>query len=95
MSQKLLVLLFVFGSIFISQAASEITLEPKVYIKEYYKNGSLKAEGWAIGQMKTNYWTFYHKNGTIASKGVFQKQLQKWLLVFLYQERKTNQGRSF
>lgn len=72
MSQKLLVLLFIFGSIYISKATTEISSNTKIYSKEYYKNGSLKAKGLTIGKMKTNYWTFYHKNGIIASKGSFK-----------------------
>ena len=82
MSQKLLVLLFVFGSIFISKATSRISSDAKVYSKEYYKNGSLKAEGWAIGKMKTNYWTFYHKNGIIASKGSFKNNYKNGYWYF-------------
>jgi antitoxin component YwqK of YwqJK toxin-antitoxin module len=41
----------------------------KLYTKEYYENGNMKAEGWEIGEIKTGFWIFYHPNGTIESKG--------------------------
>lgn len=51
---------------------SEIGKTEKMYTKEYYDNGNLKAEGWSSMDTKTDYWTFYHKNGKIASKGNFR-----------------------
>jgi len=45
----------------------------KMYSKEYYENGFIKAEGWQMDSSKTGYWIFYHPNGKIASKGHFEK----------------------
>ena len=45
----------------------------KMYAKEYYSNGQIKAEGWEMGSMKMGYWKFYHANGALASKGHFKK----------------------
>lgn len=77
-----LVVLFLFGNIKDAYAvytidtsfiiSSEIVNTEKMYTKEYYSNGKLKAEGWSSMDTKTDYWTFYHKNGKIASKGNFR-----------------------
>ena len=45
----------------------------RMYIKEYYSNGNLKAEGWVMGSEKTSYWYHYHENGNIASRGHYKK----------------------
>lgn len=44
----------------------------KMYSKEYYTNGNLKAEGWVHNMTKTNYWFFYHDNGKVAAKGHYE-----------------------
>ena len=49
----------------------------KNYQKEYYTNGTLKAEGWELGVTKIDYWYFYHPNGEIASKGSFSKDTKE------------------
>ncbi|MBL4662736.1 MAG: hypothetical protein JKY22_04075 [Flavobacteriaceae bacterium] len=45
----------------------------KMYSKEYYHNGQIKAEGWEMGNMKMGYWKFYHINGKLVSEGHFKK----------------------
>lgn len=42
-----------------------------VYIKEYYSDGSLKAEGWRANDMNQNYWIYYYPNQAVAKKGHF------------------------
>jgi antitoxin component YwqK of YwqJK toxin-antitoxin module len=67
MSKTLAFLIF-FGITMISGfAAGE-----KVYIKKYWANGTIKAEGWQMDTVKTDYWIFYHSNGIVASKGHFR-----------------------
>ncbi len=41
----------------------------KMYSKEYYGNGKMKAEGWEINGVKTGYWIFYYSNGNVTSRG--------------------------
>lgn len=43
----------------------------KMYAKEYYSNGNLKAEGWEMEDHRVGYWKFYHLNGTVSSEGHF------------------------
>jgi len=45
----------------------------RVYNKEYYSNGNLKAEGWVTSDKKTNYWYYYHENGKLASRGHYNE----------------------
>jgi antitoxin component YwqK of YwqJK toxin-antitoxin module len=52
-------------------ASTSLSVTEKIYIKEYYNNGSLKAEGWEINKMKTDYWYFYFQNGKIERKGSY------------------------
>lgn len=40
-----------------------------IYIKEYYGDGSLKAEGWRANDMNQDYWIFYYPNKEVAKKG--------------------------
>lgn len=54
----------------------------KLYTKDYYANGVLKAEGWEMGNMKMGYWIFYYKNGQVKSKGHFQNNYQNGYWYF-------------
>lgn len=65
-------LLFLFFGISCSTVlTATCSFTEKKYQKEYYANGTLKAEGWELDTNKTDYWYFYYSNGTIASKGNF------------------------
>ncbi|WP_432411840.1 toxin-antitoxin system YwqK family antitoxin [Rasiella sp. SM2506] len=54
----------------------------KNYQKEYYNNGTLKAEGWELGATKTDYWYFYYPNGEVASKGSFSNNKREGYWYF-------------
>ncbi|MEM7186421.1 MAG: hypothetical protein AAF466_07165 [Bacteroidota bacterium] len=69
--KKLIPLIFFFGIITGLHANTE-PLEKKFYAKEYYPDGTLQAEGWVMGDMKSGYWKMYHPNGKIASRGHFR-----------------------
>lgn len=43
----------------------------KKYQKEYFNDGTLKAEGWVKDSLKDGYWTFYHPNGNKEKEGHF------------------------
>ncbi|MEL6811306.1 MAG: hypothetical protein AAFP76_08235 [Bacteroidota bacterium] len=60
----------------------------KVYVKEYYSNGHLKAEGWKVGKAKVNYWKFYHSNGTVSSQGHFRKNKKHGYWYFFHKNGK-------
>jgi len=72
---KTLAFFLFFGMMTVVVSASRVTPSEnnKVYAKEYYQNGQIKAEGWEMGGMKMGYWKFYHANGSIASEGHFRK----------------------
>jgi antitoxin component YwqK of YwqJK toxin-antitoxin module len=42
------------------------------YVKSFYDNGNLKAEGWMDEDSKENYWYHYYPNGNLKSKGSFK-----------------------
>lgn len=46
--------------------------DQKEYYREFYDNGSIKAEGWKIGSQKVDYWYNYHPNGNISEQGHFR-----------------------
>lgn len=58
----------------------------KKYVKEFYNNGQLKAEGWQQMTVKTDYWIFYHPNGSIASKGHFKDNKRHGYWYFYHSE---------
>ncbi|PCJ98837.1 MAG: hypothetical protein COA50_00950 [Flavobacteriaceae bacterium] len=47
------------------------------YLKEYYDNGVLKAEGWSQKESKTGYWKFYFRNGKKSEEGHFDHNQRK------------------
>jgi antitoxin component YwqK of YwqJK toxin-antitoxin module len=72
MKLRLFVLFVCFCSVSDMCIASEIVETKKKYIKVYFNNGTLKAEGWIQKNHKTDYWIFYYETGIIASKGNFR-----------------------
>jgi antitoxin component YwqK of YwqJK toxin-antitoxin module len=75
-------LFFFFGILCSSISVAENPSTEKNYQKEYYTNGTLKAEGWEIGADKTDYWYFYHLNGKVASKGKFSNDTKEGYWYF-------------
>ncbi len=65
-----------FGKIFIITTFFLIfgntSAERKMYHKEYYETGKLKAEGWLKNGVKNEYWKFYHQNGSISEQGNYK-----------------------
>jgi len=47
----------------------------KKYHKEYFEDGTIKAEGWLNGSQKNGYWTFYHSNGSKKKEGRYKNDL--------------------
>ena len=43
------------------------------YIRQYDKQGVLKAEGWMHSGDKIGYWYYYHPNGAISQKGGYDQ----------------------
>ena len=54
---------------------------PKTYVKNYYKNGKMKSEGWIQQNQKNDYWFFYNENGSKKEEGHFaeNKKIEWWL----------------
>ena len=51
----------------------------KLYQKDYFANGNLKAEGWMVKDQKVDYWFFYYDNNTKKEEGHYTKgQKSKW-----------------
>ncbi|WP_299434843.1 hypothetical protein [uncultured Aquimarina sp.] len=74
MMHKLFIILATF-SFFGNQIKAQ-----KEYHREYYSNGSIKAEGWKMDHQKIDYWYTYHSNGNISEQGHFRnnKKIGYW-----------------
>jgi hypothetical protein len=58
----------------------------KVYIKEYYNTGILKAEGWTNNNTKEGYWVYYYPEGSKEKKGHYHKD-KKHGYWYFYSEK--------
>jgi antitoxin component YwqK of YwqJK toxin-antitoxin module len=43
------------------------------YVKYFFEDGSIKAEGWINGEQKENYWYFYYPNQKMKAKGSYKQ----------------------
>lgn len=48
----------------------------KKYVKAYYSNHQLKAEGWLESGEKTSFWKYYYRNGTVKKEGYYKDNLK-------------------
>ncbi len=55
------------------------------YQKDYYKNGSIRSEGWMTGEKRSGYWKFYFENGTTAHQGHFKIGNKEGYWYYYYQ----------
>lgn len=53
----------------------------KEYVKTYFKNGTIKSEGWVQQNQKVDYWFFYFENGKTKEQGHYEanKKCKWWL----------------
>jgi antitoxin component YwqK of YwqJK toxin-antitoxin module len=55
----------------------------KEYLKTYFKNGQLKAEGWQLQNQKVDYWLYYFENGTKKEEGHYAANKKcKWWIFY-------------
>lgn len=68
--------IFILTLLYFSTAAVE-----KTYLKSYYENGTIKAEGWMNENQKVDYWFYYYENGNKKEEGHYSnnKKTQWWL----------------
>ena len=57
------------------------------YVKEFYPNGTLKAEGWLNEGAKIKYWQYYYPNGNPMKKGHYTNDTQSGYWYFYYSKR--------
>ena len=48
----------------------------KMYQKDYYDNGQLKAQGWLVDNNKEDFWKFYYANGKMMQQGHYKNDRQ-------------------
>ena len=66
----------------------------KIYTKEYFNMGQLKAGGWLNGNAKTDYWFFYYKNEGKKEEGFYTvNQRNKYWKFYKVDEKKQMEGR--
>lgn len=78
------ILLFILTGLYSFGIVTSQILSEKIYVKEFYADGTPKAEGWLSGKNKTGYWYFYHTNGKIAEKGHFHTQKKEGYWYFYH-----------
>lgn len=78
------ILLFILTGLYSFGIVTSQILSEKIYVKEFYADGTPKAEGWLFGKNKTGYWYFYHTNGKIAEKGHFHTQKKEGYWYFYH-----------
>lgn len=55
----------------------------KTYVKNYFKNGNMKSEGWLQQNQKVDYWFFYNENGSKKEEGHYlENKKTKWWLFY-------------
>jgi antitoxin component YwqK of YwqJK toxin-antitoxin module len=55
----------------------------KEYVKLYFENGKMKAEGWILNGEKTEYWFYYYENGNKKEEGHYiNNQKTKWWIYY-------------
>ncbi|WP_378178941.1 toxin-antitoxin system YwqK family antitoxin [Aquimarina sp. SS2-1] len=64
---------------------SQVLVEKK-YQKEFYNDGSIKAEGWIIENQKIGYWYTYYPNGNIMEQGHFRNNKKDGYWYFYSQK---------
>ncbi|WP_299218049.1 hypothetical protein [uncultured Aquimarina sp.] len=60
----------------------------KKYQREYYSDGSIKAEGWKKDNQKVDYWYTYHPNGNILEQGHYRNNKKEGYWYFYSSESK-------
>ena len=66
----------------------------KLYTKEYFDMGQLKAEGRLNDNAKTDYWLFYYENGKIKEEGFYTvNQRNKYWKFYKVDGTKQMEGR--
>ncbi|RDY59419.1 toxin-antitoxin system YwqK family antitoxin [Flagellimonas nanhaiensis] len=60
----------------------------KMYHREYYDNGLVKAEGWKQGDTKEDFWKHYFSNGKIQAQGHYKMDLKDGYWYFHNKEGK-------
>ena len=69
---KVLYIVFYF-LFYINSTGETVSTE---YIKEFYPTGTLKSEGWIMGDDKIRYWKYYYPNGTLMKKGHYKHNIK-------------------
>ncbi|MFB0909735.1 MAG: hypothetical protein QMA99_02045 [Flavobacterium sp.] len=65
------------------------------YIKTYFKNGHLQAEGWLSKNQKVDYWFYYYENGNKKEEGHYEDNKKcKWW-VFYESNKEINKKSEF
>lgn len=70
-------LLFLFFNLLIIN----LNMHEKIYIREFYPNKIVKAEGWMQSNKKEDYWFFYNENGSKKEEGHYEngKKVNWWI----------------
>ncbi len=57
--------------------------DSKIYVKNYFKNGNLKEEGWMTNDLKNDYWFYYYENGNKKEEGHYKSnRKEKWWIYY-------------
>ncbi len=76
----------IFLFVFTLLISSNLIWAQKEYHYEYYPNNVVKAEGWKIGEIKVDFWHFYHASGNISHEGHFKNNKKSGYWYFYTKE---------
>ncbi|MCK0192723.1 hypothetical protein [Arenibacter sp. F20364] len=52
------------------------------YLREYYPNGALKAQGWEEKGLREGFWQFFHTNARLMEEGHYKKGIKSGYWYF-------------
>ena len=60
----------------------------KEYVKKYYSNGKIMAEGWLVNDKKSDYWFYYFETGNKKEEGhYYNNQKTNWWIYYDNKQR--------
>lgn len=60
----------------------------KMYHRDYHENGTIKEQGWKLGDIKEDFWKYFYPNGNIMEQGHYKMNQRSGYWFFYTQNGK-------